>query len=334
MTSQPPVIIYRYNASPFSIKIDNVLLLKGIDAQRVNVQSYLPRPEITNLLGVGYRRIPIVAIGGDVYCDTSLIASALERRFPPAKGYGTIFPKRVDGGSADAVLVQNYAQFYADNIIFPLAPAFLPWEKFPDEFLKDRESFAGAPMNRNYLVALRPKNYSILVSHITEELLADGRDWLFNTVTPSLADVALHFPIAWAMQFPSAKDLINSDSFPRTFKWMQRLNNAFDDLRKTVKTPKISGEDAAKTIASSSREDEAVVGFDTTEANRLGLKRGDIVDIAPQDTGRKNFTTGPLICLNREEYVIETKGTSGDTFRIHLPRVGYSIRKAKGQSKL
>lgn len=66
---------------------------------------------------------------------------------------------------------------------------------------------------------------------------------------------------------------------------MQRLNNAFDELKKTVKTNKISGEDAAKMIASSPRENEAVVGFDTGEANRLGLKRGDIVDIAPEDTG-------------------------------------------------
>ena len=40
----------------------------------------LPRPEVMDMLGIKYRRIPILAIGNDVYCDTSLIASALERR--------------------------------------------------------------------------------------------------------------------------------------------------------------------------------------------------------------------------------------------------------------
>ncbi|KAG7086428.1 hypothetical protein E1B28_002382 [Marasmius oreades] len=28
------------------------------------------RPEITELLGIGYRRIPILAIGNDIYCDS------------------------------------------------------------------------------------------------------------------------------------------------------------------------------------------------------------------------------------------------------------------------
>lgn len=34
----------------------------------------LPRPEITDLLGLNYRRIPVLAIGNDVYCDTRFLA--------------------------------------------------------------------------------------------------------------------------------------------------------------------------------------------------------------------------------------------------------------------
>ena len=30
----------------------------------------MPRPEITDELGVNYRRIPLLAIGNDVYIDT------------------------------------------------------------------------------------------------------------------------------------------------------------------------------------------------------------------------------------------------------------------------
>jgi glutathione S-transferase len=52
----------------------------------------MPRPELSSALGVSYRRIPVLAIGNDVYCDTSLIASALERNFPPEQGYGTLYP--------------------------------------------------------------------------------------------------------------------------------------------------------------------------------------------------------------------------------------------------
>lgn len=68
---------------------------------------------------------------------SSLIASALERRFPPSQGYGTLFPERKSGGS-DASLIKIYAQNYVDTVLFPLGPVFMPWDKFPDAFLKDR----------------------------------------------------------------------------------------------------------------------------------------------------------------------------------------------------
>jgi hypothetical protein len=33
----------------------------------------LPRPEISGELGINYRRIPILAIGNDVYCDSKSV---------------------------------------------------------------------------------------------------------------------------------------------------------------------------------------------------------------------------------------------------------------------
>ena len=42
---------------------------------------YLPREDI-DALGVKYRRIPIMSIGRDIYCDTRLILQKLEEKFP------------------------------------------------------------------------------------------------------------------------------------------------------------------------------------------------------------------------------------------------------------
>lgn len=98
----------------------------------------LPRPELSELLGVSYRRIPIVTIGADVYCDTSLIISALERRFPKSEGYPTLFPARKGGGSVDTGMVKAFAMYYADRAVFPIASSTLPYDKFPESFLKDR----------------------------------------------------------------------------------------------------------------------------------------------------------------------------------------------------
>jgi glutathione S-transferase len=98
----------------------------------------LPRPQISDLLGVGYRRIPVLAIGNDLYCDTSLITSVLERRFPESEGYPTLFPRRKRGGSTDTGLIKALVMFYVDRVVFPLLAPALPFKKFSESFLKDR----------------------------------------------------------------------------------------------------------------------------------------------------------------------------------------------------
>ena len=98
----------------------------------------LPRPELSETLGITYRRIPILAIGRDVYADTSLIASTLERRYPASDGYGTLFPQRKSGGSPDTGMAKTLVMYYIDRAIFPLAAASLPYSKFSESFLKDR----------------------------------------------------------------------------------------------------------------------------------------------------------------------------------------------------
>ena len=38
----------------------------------------LPRPILTKTFALTYRKIPVLSIGTDLYCDTSLIIEALE----------------------------------------------------------------------------------------------------------------------------------------------------------------------------------------------------------------------------------------------------------------
>jgi glutathione S-transferase len=98
----------------------------------------LPRPEVKDLLGIAYRRIPLLAIGNDVYCDTSLIASALERKFPKANGFPTLFPSRKGGGTADTGMIKAFAMYYTDRTLFILAAACLPFNELGESFRNDR----------------------------------------------------------------------------------------------------------------------------------------------------------------------------------------------------
>lgn len=100
----------------------------------------LPRPEVIELLGIGYRRIPLLAIGNDVYCDTSLIVSQLEKRVPPSADYASVFPPRKGGGKVDQGIIKTFAMTYGDRTLFPMGGSILPYDKLGKKFLEDRSA--------------------------------------------------------------------------------------------------------------------------------------------------------------------------------------------------
>lgn len=48
-----------------------------------------------------------------------------------------------------------------------------------------------------------------------EEQLSDGREWLFDTEQPSLADVSVYFPYDWIKW---KKDLFDTSKFPHAIQ--------------------------------------------------------------------------------------------------------------------
>ncbi|KJA30040.1 hypothetical protein HYPSUDRAFT_32093 [Hypholoma sublateritium FD-334 SS-4] len=331
MSSEAPaVILYRYDTSPFTHKVDNVLALKNVPYQRVQVSPLLPRPEITEYLGINYRRIPILAIGNDVYCDTSIITAALERRFPPSQGYGTIFPKGKHSGKADTGMIKAFAKSYAEAVLFAPAVTMIPWQALPEAFIKDRSALVGGPIDPQAMVARRPAAESILTTNMAliEEQLSDGRDWLFDTELPGLADISVHFILAWARGFPGTEALFDKSKNPHVIQWLDRLSKFFKEHASQNISIVIKGEDAANKIISSTHESYDFVGFDEREASRLGVSAGDTVQIAPEDTGRNYPTTGTLVALNREEFILEVSAPQG-LVRVHFPRVGFTVKADK-----
>ncbi|KAF9483926.1 hypothetical protein BDN70DRAFT_873039 [Pholiota conissans] len=326
--STTSVIIYRYDSSPFSHKIDNILALKRIPYERVQVSPMLPRPEITDLLGLHYRRIPILAIGNDVYCDTSVITTALERRFPTSQGYGTVFPKAKHGGSTDTGLIKAFAKSYAETVLFGPAANLIPWEAIPEAFVKDRSALIGGALNVHAMAANRPIAESTISSHLAllEAQLSDDREWLFETELPSLADISVHFVLAWARSFPGTQTLFDKNQNPCTIQWLDRLTQFLKTKKDSQGAPStLSGKAAADKIFASTYESYERVGFDETEASRLGVSAGEMVQIAPEDTGRGYPTTGKLVALSREEFILEITSPTG-IIRCHFPRIGYFVK--------
>ena len=73
------IILHHYDTSPFSEKVRVMLGVKGLSWRSVIQPVIMPKPELVPLTG-GYRRIPVLQIGADVYCDTQVILAELEAR--------------------------------------------------------------------------------------------------------------------------------------------------------------------------------------------------------------------------------------------------------------
>lgn len=81
---------------------------------------------------------------------SSLIVSALERRFPPSAGYGTLFPCGKHGRNSDTGLMKAFSKYYADQL-FNLGPLLLPWNKMNPDFIKDRSTVSQPRQPRSLL---------------------------------------------------------------------------------------------------------------------------------------------------------------------------------------
>ena len=85
-------ILHHYDEAPFAEKIRLVFGIKNLDWFSVIQPATMPKPDLIPLTG-GYRRTPVFQVGADVYCDTQLIASYLERSCPKP----SIFPGGNEG---------------------------------------------------------------------------------------------------------------------------------------------------------------------------------------------------------------------------------------------
>src|SRR5437899_3695733 len=123
------LILHHYDASPFSEKIRKIFGLKGLKWRAVEQPSIMPKPDLLPLTG-GYRRIPVLQIGADIYCDTQVIVPVLERLHPTP----TLYP----GGSEGTCQAWN---LWADRLLFlPLVATVFAetWHFLPPAVAADR----------------------------------------------------------------------------------------------------------------------------------------------------------------------------------------------------
>ncbi|KAI1308526.1 glutathione S-transferase [Xylaria venustula] len=355
-----PIILYHYDLSPYARRLVWYLNLRKITYSQCIQPRILPRPDLA-LLGVSYRRVPVLAIGRDIYLDTRLIIQKLEALYPASAAHPGISAKNPE----HVALEQLISVRTIEGDLFSRAIQCFPPGAFAADkaFMRDRTAlltgvddvhggknkssskadtaknekeenptsapspFAPEVMGRNRPAALTVARRWIC--WLEEGLLADGRTWILDSnaggAGPSLADLEA----TWVLQWISAvlpPEILGSA--PKVAAWMKRFRDAVEEAAKQV--PNIKGEEAAKLIVGSAfAEPEGEILRGDPFIDAAGLRKGELVNVSPTDYGFSHRDVGSLVSVDDVEFVIESKGAFGSV-RIHAPRRGFTISGAEG----
>ncbi|MGA0099294.1 MAG: glutathione S-transferase family protein [Steroidobacteraceae bacterium] len=302
------LILHHHDPSPFAEKIRLVFGLKGLSWSSVQLPMVMPRPALMPLTG-GYRKVPVLQAGADVYCDTRLIARELERRHPEP----SLFP----GGSAGLAMALGA---WSDRSFFdPGAGLSMGLNKslIPTEVIEDRKGFFNF-MDFDRLEQDIPHLYTQLRANLVlvESMLEDGRAYLLGD-RPGWADINAYFPVWMARgNIGDAARLL--EPFAALRAWEQRMQEIGNGRRSEM--------DATDALEVA-RKAEPLPPAGVLADDPLGLAAGARVSVTPDDYGRIPVE-GELVTLNDSEVAIRRHTTETGDVIVHFPRAGYRIIEA------
>ncbi|MEH2480831.1 glutathione S-transferase [Nitrobacteraceae bacterium AZCC 2146] len=307
----PELILHHYPRSPFAEKVRTAFGLKGLRWRSVIQPRIAPKPALIPLTG-GYRRIPVLQIGADIYCDSRRILAELESRFPEP----SLYP---DGTRGQADLIAAWA----DRCLFPNALGLvfgLHGDRFPPELHADRARFTAGKFDgwdsakmQVQLPALRDQ-FRVHLAWLGD-CLADGRPFLLGAA-PSLADLAAYHPLWYARSnLGEAEGLAD---YPRLLAWMDRINTIGHGTVEELPPEDALGiaRDAQPALASNMTNN---TGHRWTPGTRLS--------ITPSDWGFDPIL-GDFVSAGKDTIALRRDDPDVGAIVVHFPRAGFAIAEA------
>lgn len=298
------IILHQYAISTFSEKVRVLLGIKGLTWFACDQPVIMPKPNLTPLTG-GYRKIPVMQIGADIYCDTRAIFHELERRFPSTE-------RNLSLGLGLTL------SFWADRTLFPqIVTIVFGAGVFPadDAFIKDRGTLIGQPFDPLAMTAAVPQALTQLRAHLNglERLLADGGPFLAGE-RPSLADAAVFHNFNFLrLGFPHGHPLMQT--FPKLGAWEERVRAIGHGRRAEI------GCDQALDIA---RDAQSVESISRDPDDPMGFEPGDSIRVAADDYG-KDQVVGELISSSADHVALRRRHERVGDVVVHFPRAGFVV---------
>lgn len=300
------LILHHYKESPYAEKVRALMGHKGIGWQSVTVPRIAPKPDLTALTG-GYRKVPVLQHGADIFCDTRLICAEIERQHPTPSAAAT------PGHFSEAI------EHWVDTHLFGKAVAYTfgrNADHLPDALLADRAALRGAPLEREALKAAVP---------LAEQELSRNLGWIetglqgglpcVNGRHPGPGDFTLYATVWFAVQ-----GRFELAPFPALAAWFGRMQ-ALGHGHRVDSTP-----EAAMAVAAEARP--LPLTYESLLPDASGLELGQMVWVTPELLGHGTSVRGELVGINHERLSLLVLSERCGALHVHFPRQGYRLKTA------
>lgn len=308
------LILHHYPSSPFAEKIRLVLGYKNLAWKSVVIPQIMPKPDVQALTG-GYRKTPILQIGADIYCDTSLICDVLEHLAPtpslypePGKGLARTLAQWADSTLFWAAMAYNLGPKGAADMFGNTPP------EVAKAFSDDRRAMSGS------MTRLRPADAAAAYKSYLRRLsdMLDDQPFLLGAV-PTVADFACYHPLWFTRtRTPSVAGIL--DLTPAVVDWMARMAAIGHGTMEKF--------NAADAIAVAAASTPHTLLTDSTFQDDHGIALGSLVTVAAESFGPE-ATEGELVAATRTHYTLRRIDERAGTVHVHFPRIGYVLKKAE-----
>jgi glutathione S-transferase len=297
------IVLHEYPLSLFAEKIRRILAYKRVPWRSVEQPMTAPKPELTALTG-GYRRVPVMQIGADVYCDTACIARRLEALHPE--------PACIPPGRAGLVaLIEEWGDHRFTGQVTPsVIVELLP--SLPDGILVDRAAMSPF-LAREAIVAAAPHTLTqALLSLDLLEATLRAQPFLAGDAF-SLADAACFHQLWFLEKSPRLFEAVTAR--PALAAWFARTRGFGPGLVRAM---------PASEALAIAREAEPADVDGGAAAAAAGFGVGDTVVVTADDYGREE-TRGTVVRVTADEVTLRRRDAVVGDVAVHFPRSGYRI---------
>lgn len=304
------LILHHYDFSNFAEKARLMLGYKGLAWRSVEQPPILPKPKLTPLTG-GYRRIPVLQEGADLWCDTRLIAGELERRVPSP----TFFPA-ASRGVADAV-----AWWAEHQLMRPMAlfVSGINADHMPEGLHEDRAHLHGLPPPSIEAVrAAAERNRHLVRPQLKwlAQMIDDGQPYLLGN-EPSIADFAAYH-VVWFLRGRRIDCRAELDPYPGLIAWRDRMSEIGHGRRTEMAADEALAIARAATPATP-RKSQPQDG-DPLPGQRARVR--------PADNAR-DWVEGEVLLIDADEIALLRSDPEVGEVAVHFPRLGYDWRASR-----